>query len=197
MTKIIDNKSTKETEKHLKQQKNINPDSSFELNLQRLLANKIEGLIMKVETLKDVLEYTKSTHRNLSECLTYSAQHNDSERARMLLNYLAEHEKALITVLQGFIDTSDTKVLSTWCLEFLDRQPTITDENCNTSFIGQGLSEIMEAVVAQHHQIISLYKHLHATADIPSLSELTEQLIELEEHHVMQMVQGSNRMEDI
>lgn len=152
---------------------------------------------MKVETLKDVLEWTKSTHRNLSECLTHCADHNDSERARMLLTYLSGHEDALITVLQGFIDTSKTNVLSTWCLEYLDRQPIVTNESFEASFIGQDLSEIIEAVVAQHHEIITLYKHLHSRADIPSVSELTKQLIDMEEHHAMQMVQGANRMEDM
>ena len=152
---------------------------------------------MKVETLKDVLKWTKSTHRNLSKCMTHCAEDHDSERARMLLNYLSEHENALMTVLQGFIDTSNTKALSTWCLEYLDQQPIVTHDNCEAAFIGQDLSEIIEAVVAQHYQIISLYKHLHSRADIPSVSELTEQLIELEEHHAMQMVQGSNRMGDI
>jgi rubrerythrin len=82
-------------------------------------------------------------------------------------------------------------------LEYLDQQPIVTYKSCEVAFIGQDLSEIIEAVVAQHHQIISLYKHLHSRSDIPSVAELTEQLIELEEHHVMQMVQGSNRMGDI
>ena len=154
-------------------------------------------LVMKIETLKDVLEWTKSTHQYLSECMAHCSEHHDSERVRMLLNYLSTHENTLMTVLQGFIDTPNTKVLSTWCLEYLDRQPIVTHERCEAAFIGQELSEIIEAVVAQHHQIISLYKHLHSRAEIPSMSELTEQLIELEEHHAMQMVQGSNRMGDI
>lgn len=152
---------------------------------------------MKVETLKDVLEWTKLTHLNLSQCMAHCAEHHDSERARMLLKYLSGHESVLMTVLQGFIDVSSPKVLSTWCLEYLDRQPIVTHENCEASFISQDLSEIIEAVVAQHHQIISLYKHLHSRAEIPSVIELTKQLVELEEHYAMQMVQGSNRIEDI
>lgn len=152
---------------------------------------------MKVETLKHVLEWTKSTHQNLSKCMVHCAEHHESERARMLLNYLSEHENTLMKVLQGFIDTSKTKTLSTWCLEYLDRKPIVTHECCEEGFIGKDLSEIIEAVVAQHHEIISLYKYLHSRAEIPSVSELTEQLIELEEHHAMQMVQSSNRMQDI
>jgi hypothetical protein len=152
---------------------------------------------MKVETVKDVLEWTKSTHGNLSECLAQSSDHHDNERAVMLLDYLSEHEKVLTKLIQGFVDTSSESVLSTWCLEYLDRKPIETEQHCDESFIGVDLSKIIEIVVAQHHQIISLYKHLHARAEIPSLLELLKQLIELEEHHIMQMVQGSNRMEDI
>jgi hypothetical protein len=59
------------------------------------------------------------------------------------------------------------------------------------------LSQIIETVVSQHYQIISLYKHLYVKADIPSMKELLKQLIEFEESHVMQMVQGANRLEDI
>ncbi len=152
---------------------------------------------MKVETLKDVLEWTKSTHRNLSQCLALCSEHHDSERVRMLLNYLSGHENVLITVLQGFIDESSSKVLSTWCLEYLDRQPIITPQNLEAAFTSQNIQDIITAVVAQHDQIISLYKHLHSRAEIPSVLELTKQLVELEEHHAMQLVQGFNRMADI
>lgn len=152
---------------------------------------------MKVETLKDVLEWTKSTHRNLSQCMTHCAEHHDSERARMLLEYLSEHENTLKAALQRFVDASSSKVLNTWCLEYLDRQPIVDHKNCEASFMGQDLSEIIETVVAQHHQIISLYKHLYSRAEIPSVLELTKQLANLEEHHAMQMVQASNCIQDI
>lgn len=152
---------------------------------------------MKIETLKDLLEWTKATHRNLSECMVHCSEHHESERGVMLLSYLSGHENVLATVIQGFVDTSRTSVLNTWCLEYLDRKPIQIHDYCDGYFVEMDLSKIIETVVSQHYQIISLYKHLYAKADIPSMEELLKQLIEFEESHVMQMVQGANRLEDI
>ena len=159
--------------------------------------NNAKELMMKIETLKDLLKWTQATHQNLSECMMHCSEHYENERGVMLLDYLAGHENVLTTVLQGFADTSSANVLNTWCLEYLDRQPITAHGHCDSPFVGMDLSKIIATVVSQHNQIISLYKHLHAKADIPSMEILLKQLIDLEEHHVMQMVQGAKRMEDI
>ncbi|WP_445946519.1 hypothetical protein [Shewanella sp.] len=104
---------------------------------------------MKVETLKDLLEWTKTTHQSLSECMVHCSEHHDNERAVMLLGYLSKHENVLTTVIQGFIDTSSASVLNTWSLEYLDRQPITVHEHCDKPFVNMDLSKIIETVVDQ------------------------------------------------
>lgn len=50
---------------------------------------------MQIETLKDVLHWTKEFHNQLSRCLRECADENQDARAQMLLTYLAAHEEKL------------------------------------------------------------------------------------------------------
>ena len=152
---------------------------------------------MRVETLKDLLEWTKASHQHLSECMGHCSEHHDSERAALLLRYLSDHEKVLTEVIQSVIDTSTESMLTTWCLEYLNRQTINIHDACDERFASMDLSDIIEAVVNQHNQIIDLYAHLYSRAEIPSIQELFKQLTELEEHHIMQLVQGANRLDDV
>ena len=48
---------------------------------------------MQIETLKDVLHWTREFHQHLSQCLSHCADKNTDERARMILAYLSNHER--------------------------------------------------------------------------------------------------------
>ena len=52
---------------------------------------------MQIETLKDVLHWTKEFHQHLNQCLSHCADKNTDERARMILAYLSEHEKTPVS----------------------------------------------------------------------------------------------------
>ena len=72
---------------------------------------------MQIETLKDVLHWTREFHQHLSQCLSHCADKNTDERARMILAYLSDHEKSLTKVVNGFETSGDEHALNTWCME--------------------------------------------------------------------------------
>ena len=71
---------------------------------------------MQIETLKDVLHWTREFHQHLSQCLSHCADKNMDERARMILAYLSDHEKALTKVVSGFETSGDEHALNTCAL---------------------------------------------------------------------------------
>lgn len=152
---------------------------------------------MKIETLRDVLHWTTEFHQHLSSCLRHCSDKNESERAKMLLVYLAGHESELASVVSNFEKTGNTNALNTWCYEYIDKHPIIHHEHCNTPFAKLNATEIMEVIVDQHQQVIELYRYLFSRADIPSAKELLENLKSLEEHESMLMSQGANRLSDM
>ena len=153
--------------------------------------------IMQVETIKDVLHWTKEFHQHLSECLSSSVEKNTDERAKMLLAYLSDHEKNLAKVIHGFETSGNESALNTWCYEFVNKHPIIQNVHCDSLFADLDTAQIMEVIVDQHQQVIELYSYLFSRAEVPSAKELLDNLRSLEKHEAMRMSQSANRLNDI
>ena len=119
------------------------------------------------------------------------------ERARMILAYLSDHEKALTKVVSGFETSGDEHALNTWCYEYVAKHPIVRHAHCDAPFAELDTTQIMEVIVDQHQQVIELYRYLASRADIPSAEELMESLRSLEEHEMMRMAQSANRFGDL
>ena len=150
---------------------------------------------MQIETLKDVLHWTREFHQHLSQCLSHCADKNMDDR--MILAYLSDHEKALTKVVSGFETSGDEHALNTWCYEYVAKHPIVRHAHCDAPFAELDATQIMEVIVDQHQQVIELYRYLASRADIPSAKELMESLRSLEEHEMMRMAQSANRFGDL
>jgi uncharacterized protein (DUF305 family) len=152
---------------------------------------------MQIETIKDILVWTQQFHQYLSQCLIHCASKNESERAKMVLEYLSEHEKALNSVISQFESISQAHVLNTWCVEYLNKQPIVQHIHCNAPFSQLNAEQITDIVIEQHQQVIDLYRYLLLKMEIPEAVELIEKLLSVEEHEAMKMVTSSNRFSDL
>ncbi len=152
---------------------------------------------MQVETLKDILHWTKMFHEQLSQCLSHCSDVNTSERARMILVYLSDHEEKLMKVVNNFEASGDEHALNTWSYEYINKQPIVQHVHCDSPFAKLDSAQIMDVIVERHEQVIELYRYLAAQAHIPSSKELLESLLSLEEHETMLMVHAANRFEDL
>lgn len=152
---------------------------------------------MQIETLREVLHWTKEFHQHLSKCLSDCADKNTDERARMILAYLYDHEKILTRVVDGFEQSGDEHALNTWCYEYVQKHPITKHAGCDAPFGDLDATQIMKVIVDQHQQIIELYRYLASRAEIPSARELLETLGTLEEHEIMRMAQSANRFSDM
>lgn len=152
---------------------------------------------MKIETLKDILHWTREFHQQLGNCLAHSTDSNDGYRERLLLDYLTEHEEKLAHVVETFEHSDNTNALNTWCYEFLNKAPIVQHQHSDAPFAELNTQQIMAVIVDQHQQVIELYRHLCARAEVPSAVELLENLKSLEEHEAMKIVHSANRLEDI
>ena len=152
---------------------------------------------MQIETLKDVLHWTKEFHQHLSQCLSHCADKNTDERARMILSYLSDHEKSLMKIVSRFEASGNEHALNTWCYEYVNKKPIVQHVHCDAPFSDLDAAQIVEVIVDHHQQIIELYRYLASRADIPSAQEMLESLRSLEEHEMMRMVQSANRFGDM
>lgn len=152
---------------------------------------------MQIETLRDVLNWTKEFHQHLNQCLSHCADKNTNERAKLILAYLSDHEESLAKVVNDFETSGNENALNTWCYEYVNKQPIVRHGHCDAPFADLDAVQIMDVIVDQHQQVIELYRFLASRADIPSTQEMLTSLGSLEEHEIMRMVQSANRFEDI
>ena len=152
---------------------------------------------MEIETLKDVLNWTQKFHQHLSHCLAHCSDENTNERAKMLLKYLSDHEKALSEVIEAFLKSDYEHALNTWSYEYVKKQPIVQHVHCDAPFAALDSVQIMDVIIDQHQQVIELYSFLASRADIPSAKEILESLKSLEEHEIMRAVHSANRLEDM
>lgn len=141
---------------------------------------------MQAETYEQLIEWTGALHRNLAERLELGLTGEPGEKAKWLLEYLADHERKLNDVVCKFKQHGDAGALHTWLYEHLsERLPA--DKRQTLSFVGMNFEEISDEIVIIHNQLIDLYRSAAGRAPTPEVRELMEELLELEEHETLRL----------
>ena len=152
---------------------------------------------MAAQTLNDVLSRTREVHNLLAASLSQSANQTENSRAELLLDYLSDHEHKLAAALQTIQDSADKKQLETWFYEFAQKHNVLRTDAQHKPFSEMTTDEIMAEIADEHEQIIELYRYLYGRAGTSSSHELLKQLIDLEQHEAMQMVQQGEQADDM
>lgn len=152
---------------------------------------------MQVETMADVLEWTRSVHANMATCLAHCSAGCKREKVKMLLDYLAEHEHALERVLLLSQQDASRQALNTWCYDYFDKAPVKPHEQCQDDFRDKDTDDIIANVLAMHEKIIALYRYLASQAQVPSARNLLESLLALEEHEAMRLARDTGSLADL
>jgi hypothetical protein len=170
---------------------------NFQTYVDKPDLNQKMELIMKIETLRDVIHWARKVHVQLSHSLSESQENNVDERAKLVLSYLSGYEKKLATVVGGFEEKGNDRALNTWCIEYLSTFKRDNGEFSDTSFDDLNTQEIIAAVVEQHQYLLSLFNFLAMQSVTAPTKELMESLSSFEEHETMKMVQATNRFDDM
>ena len=152
---------------------------------------------MKVQTISDLIDWTRMMHRQLAERLAEGSTQHGEEMTKMLLSYLADHETSLEKIIDGFEQRADSKALNTWVYDYLGHEPIDLHRSSDAPFAEMNFDEICGSVFDVHNQAIDLYRDLLGRADIPEAQELLQSLLSIEEHETMRLAQQTNRMRDM
>lgn len=135
---------------------------------------------MPVRTVKDLLTYLQKFHTDLSTTLQRVADRISEEKSRVILNYIAEQQKALERCLQECEAETDEAVVRTW-LKF---PPTLPECRC---FDGMDWPEnITPAEIVQRFQrihscLLQLYQRMADEAPTPDVREFFSELLQTEQ----------------
>lgn len=152
---------------------------------------------MQVESVKDIVDWTVQFHHELAACLKDCAKASHEQRAKLLLTYLADHEKTLERLIAEFENTADLNALNTWCYEYVDKHPIVKHKHSDVPYAELDSRDIMAQVTQLHEQVIEMFQDLYQRAPVESEKALLKQLFEVESHEAMRISQSANRLEDL
>ena len=152
---------------------------------------------MEIRTFADLIDWTRQLHSHLAKCLAHCSSNNEEERARLLLDYLAEHENKMEKMVSAFELQAEPKVMKTYIYDYLSHQPIQSHRTCDAPYAQLGFDDICQEVFDYHQQIIELYRDIEARAEIPEARTLLGSLLEMKEHEAMRLTRQTGRMSDI
>lgn len=152
---------------------------------------------MRFRQISDVLDWTRTFHDTLANDYDGMAKGHEKDRVGMLLQYLAEHERALSAALQHYQEDAAESLLATW----YDQAPEIKlppDLNALCDTLEKVDTETVLALsIAFHDILIGLYATLAAKAPTLTAKALFDNLLSQETQEKMRTVRDALRLEDI
>mgnify|MGYP005725358349 CR=1 FL=1 len=151
---------------------------------------------MRFEKTKDILEHARHFHKLVSECYQQLSAGTEKQRLKLLLDYLAQHEKHLEEVLADYEETIPQNVLRTWfrlspCQEKFDILKSLLKEQ------NPSIDEVIRNAVQLDDCLIDMYRKVAESAEVESVREVFKSLLDLEEHEKFKMVRDSLRLQDL
>lgn len=155
---------------------------------------------MRIESFKDLIEWTRARHGAMAQCLAQCAADNPDERAAMMLHYLASHEAKLERMVALFdnrtgLSQDDAEAYRT----DLDDGSADAERHpeCNGRFANMSAAEVQKAVFASHDQIISFYQDMINKVKKRRAAEMMQEVLDMELKEAKLLVRQTGRMDDV
>lgn len=152
---------------------------------------------MQIKTLSELIEWTRSLHEHLANCLAHCAEVHSNERASLVLQYVAAHEAEMDTMVSTFKRQADPKAAQTHVYDYLPHELINAHLVCENLYATLDIDAIIAEVFDFHEQIADLYRTLLGNAVIPEAADLMRALIDMEENETKRLARQIGRMDDL
>lgn len=151
---------------------------------------------MRIETTKDILDYSKKFHQIIAKYYKKLNQCEDKERVKLLLNYLEERELQIHKTIAEIENSTSSNILNSWfthsqCKSKLEVLSNLVSEEKVT------VDELIDLFVYLDNCLIDLYTKLVDRAENIDVQEFFKNLSKLEENHKIKSLKSASQFEDI
>ena len=155
---------------------------------------------MSVDQTRNIIDHAREFHQQVAEYYHRLADTAEGARARLLLDFMSEHEQRLATALADYEASAPEKLLNTWlqegnetddladvCEEIrqLQNRPSINIDD----LVGLGI-KVSECLLA-------VYRDLAERAEPSTVRQVFENLVAMEERAQQQFARDAGRMSDL
>lgn len=152
---------------------------------------------MRFRTVQDILDWTRTYHHHLAEGYRQLSGSSSRERARMLLDYLADHQEKLERGIREYETDAADKLLRTWFQDVRETPLPESLDKADQTLRDADTPQIMYMAMEFHDVLIRLYTDLARQAPTGDLRQLFTGLADMENHEKMRMVRDAMRFEDL
>ncbi len=129
---------------------------------------------------KEILKYAREFHNHVSKFYQQIADKGQSERVKLLLDYMIHHEKHLEKALEDYEQSITSKALESWYLYTKD-QRTFAALDGITYLENMSVDQIMKIAATIDNCLTSSYKGVAETTNVPAIREIFQNLLDMEE----------------
>ncbi|MEQ6890538.1 2-hydroxyacyl-CoA dehydratase [Halomonas sp. CS7] len=153
---------------------------------------------MRFHQVKELVAWAADYHRGLAERYDRLAAGDVSDRVRMALEYLAEHERKMQTELTRYLEegSDHRKVLETWFDDPADFPHAPTLDRLTESMACDSVQDVLATALTMHRTLQDLYAHRIEQASIEAVREFFAALASGHEAEVRRLARDMQRLED-
>jgi len=151
---------------------------------------------MSIKQTRNVIDYARNFHKELSEFYHNLSDQTDKARIVMLLDYMSSHEKHLEESIAGYEEHAATKIFDTW-VQFT---PELEPLKCNANMqleIDMTVDDIITIAVKFDDCLIDLYQKLSESAQSLELKKVFGKLLDMENQEKIKMIRQAIMLNDI
>lgn len=129
---------------------------------------------------KEILKYAQEFHQQVSNFYQQISDKGQSTRVKMLLDYMIRHEKHLQKTLANYEKGVSSKVLDAW-YQYSKDQRTFAPLESIKYLADMSADDVMKIASTIDNCLISSYKGIAETTNVPEVKEIFQNLLDMEE----------------
>lgn len=151
---------------------------------------------MHYKTVKDVVDYSRKLHQQISKLYQEISQDQTQERVKMLLDYLQRHESHLEKSLCQFEQDKSQKVLDSWFQYAPDQSITEVLEGIEISN-NMSTDEVIVMALKLDDYFIELYEGMVENASSSAVKSVFQNLLDMEQQEKIRTSRAALTMHDM
>lgn len=142
----------------------------------------------------DFLIFIRDFHHKLSEFYNKLSIESDKEKIKIILKYIAKHERKMELAIEAYEDKISPRISETW-YQFVDKDKARDCFNKIRNLKLDDIGEITKSVVELDYCLINIYKNLADLAPTDEIRKVFKNMSELETHEIRKVVHNIHRYE--
>ena len=151
---------------------------------------------MQFQTIRDIIDFSKEVHAEIADRFANLSNETVQERAKLLLDYLARHERHLKEALQRYGETGAENLLSAWYRSApeLHAEDIVHDVEL---FADMDIDEVMAEAIKVDDYLIDIYRHIANKASDAKVRELSNRLLQMEGTDKIKAIRNTLRLNEV